>query len=561
MAEKYRKFMDSMKYIKYVEPLVISEQDAYIKYPKGGVILYKRIKDEPGKIRVLAYITYDEKALKEKPASIRQKALEIAGEYCHIEELKPVLYYELKKDAPLLMCEDEFYEKLNDNIIDRIKILKSVYDVQDSDIIIVYKNDREYDGYAYYGYFVKGKIPDEDYVWISGLKTVSFEDYSERVRKHKESFESGFDEDDEDFEDDTENGDLHMGSLKAADLSPTALRIRKWLMKVSYNEFHKAIEKRVVGQENLKIVTIYVYNYLENIAYGRTPNNNILLAAPSGCGKTETYRAISDYFKENLKDVLIYTIDMSLITEEAFKGKNPSEIMRPFAMEEKPDGIGIVFMDEFDKKLLPSFESNGTNINATVQNQLLTTIEGTDIPFEVRINGNKRDVTINSRNTMFIGLGSYESARFCYRNFEDAVKENDPFYTDITKEDIINIGGSHELLGRFSTVVNYYKLKPESVDRIIDIATKNVSDSIGMKVVIADSMKEILHENSNGKYGNRLLDSLIRYAAMKGYMETKERNLVKEDYYLNITGKGEAEIKRKEAVLLDYDDALPFVFA
>lgn len=72
-------------------------------------------------------------------------------------------------------------------------------------------------------------------------------------------------------------------------------------------------------------------------------------------------------------------------------------------LEEGSDGTGIVFLDEFDKKLLPSYSSQGENINAAVQSQLLTMIEGRII----RINRYE----IDTNKTMFVGLGSFDEYR------------------------------------------------------------------------------------------------------------------------------------------------------
>ena len=62
-----------------------------------------------------------------------------------------------------------------------------------------------------------------------------------------------------------------------------------------------------------------------------------------------------------------------MITEEGIVGAG-SSILVDELMENGTNGYGIVFMDEFDKKLIPSF-AEGANTSAAVQNQLLTIIE------------------------------------------------------------------------------------------------------------------------------------------------------------------------------------------
>ncbi|MBO4679282.1 MAG: AAA family ATPase, partial [Lachnospiraceae bacterium] len=158
---------------------------------------------------------------------------------------------------------------------------------------------------------------------------------------------------------------------------PIILRnIASWLKANSFNTFCDAITSRVMGQEDTKRVVANVYNYLQCLVSGKQHNNNILLAAPSGCGKTETYRAIRDYFKEKIPRLPVYQIDMTSVTEEGFKGNNTEYMVKELVTNFETQGIGIVFLDEFDKKLLPSYSSKGSNVNAAVQSQILTIIEG-----------------------------------------------------------------------------------------------------------------------------------------------------------------------------------------
>ena len=316
--------------------------------------------------------------------------------------------------------------------------------------------------------------------------------------------------------------------------------IRVWLERTNYNAFAHAIKQRVKGQEQLDRVLINVYSYMENMAAGRPHNNNILIAAPSGCGKTETFRAIRDYFAKILPTMPIYQVDMTSITEEGFKGKDTKAVVSELETEYGTDGIGIVFLDEFDKKLLPSHDSKGNNINKAVQSQLLTTFEGVKYT----------DMGIDTNNTLFIALGAFDT---CRENKSEEIKHigfgavnegGEDHYAAINRQDIIDLGASYELLGRFGTIVNYHKLSKEVVDRIINGMAKEVGQSIGSYVKISDDFRNELRENANSKFGCRLLKSMINDSAMEAYLEIQKKG--KKNKQLTIELQGENKYKLVE---------------
>ena len=296
------------------------------------------------------------------------------------------------------------------------------------------------------------------------------------------------------------------------------LSIKEWLGRVPFTEFRNVIHKDVIGQDNLDLVLANVYNYLTNVALGNPVNNNMLMAAPSGCGKTETYRSLRNYFKTEIPELTISQVDVSVITEEGIVGAG-SSILVDELMENGTNGYGIVFMDEFDKKLIPSF-AEGANTSAAVQNQLLTIIEGREVPFI--LNGQPTGYYIDTSNTMFIGLGSFNESREQKKNaannlgFGARTQDNDMF-DEITREDMIKMGASYEMIGRFPLIVNYHKLSEEAVDKIIDKTLETLRLAYQLPIELDADMRTQLHEFANGVYGCRMLDSSIRDQVIKQY--------------------------------------------
>ena len=309
--------------------------------------------------------------------------------------------------------------------------------------------------------------------------------------------------------------------IKSTDKIESGIIIRKriemWLTTTNYKSFRDEIAKRVKGQQELDKVLINVYNYFENIYRGEKNKNNILIAAPSGCGKTETYRALRDYFKSAIPRLPIGQIDMTSITEEGFKGSDTKAVISPLLENNETGGIGIIFMDEFDKKIVPSYSGRGSNVNAAVQAQLLATIEGREYQEE----------GINTENTLFIGLGAFDECRkkkgieIKHIGFGQENEKGEDHYSPITREDIINLGGSYELLGRFGTIVNYNKLPQNIIDEIIDDCTLDLMMSTNLDIVITDDFRERIREKANTEFGCRIIRGILTDAVMNAYIDIK----------------------------------------
>lgn len=276
-----------------------------------------------------------------------------------------------------------------------------------------------------------------------------------------------------------------------------------WLENVTFNQFVEEISQRVIGQPNLIKVLLNVYIYIKNCAKGRSTCTNVLMAAPSGCGKTETYRALRTYFRHHIPNMPVVQIDMTNITQEGFKGADKECITAPLK-EMGSTGYGIIFMDEFDKKLIPSYDASGSNVNLHIQNQLLTLIEG--------INEEGFDTTY----TMFIGMGSFDSCRqerssrksFGFVNNESV--EAKKHYADITLEDALSVGAIPEMLGRFSTIVNYHELSEQAIDKVINLLAGNIEHEFDVKIKIGRLFRNYLHTQANTKFGCRCIRNIIQ---------------------------------------------------
>lgn len=319
----------------------------------------------------------------------------------------------------------------------------------------------------------------------------------------------------EEFEDDEYGERYTFVSLRG--------RIRGWLNTVSFREFRDAICNEVKGQEGVEDILFCVYNYLQCIASNRRHNNHVMVAAPSGCGKSATFQALRHYFEKAIPELSVSRCDLSNITEAGYKGMDPSFIVGAL-FENLPlqDGEGIVFLDEFDKKMIPSFGANGTDNNLAVQNQILTIIEGSRVP-----NGDKTNTKyVNTENTLFIAMGSFDCIRKERKEktaaegktigFRETASKEYNHFKEITREDILKIGSTNELMGRFPVLVNFHPLEKKVVDEIIDVQLKRVGENFGTILEMDKSFREELHKEANGPFGCREFYNKIFTTAMAG---------------------------------------------
>lgn len=315
--------------------------------------------------------------------------------------------------------------------------------------------------------------------------------------------------------------------------------IRTWLDNTTYEEFEQAIFARVIGQPELSTLLACVYNYLDSLAHGRSAKYNVLVAAPSGSGKTETFRAMRDYFKERIGSFPVAQVDLTQITEEGFKGKNTSEIVRPLLDKSETSGIGIIWLDEFDKKLLPCYTSGGDNVNAAIQNQILTLNEGRVMQ--------EKERTINTENTLFVACGAFNMCRKSRAEkkcvgFAREEKVSTTHYAAVSKKDMIEVGASYELLGRFAMVVNFRKLDACAIERIIDKNLRELRKNLRIYINVSPEFRQELHDQANTEYGCRQLTSMLTEAVMPALAQVLKKGRNISDYKIIVDGNGVANV-------------------
>lgn len=300
-------------------------------------------------------------------------------------------------------------------------------------------------------------------------------------------------------------------------------QIYDWIITDPYREMLSYVQSRVMGQEDIVSVVTNIYTHLRRMI-GQTLNmrmqtrsgsNNMLLCAPSGCGKTETYRAIKDYFADRIPLLAVHIVDVNSLTPAGFRGSEPSSVVAPL-VGYGSEPIAIVFMDEFDKICTPSYTADHSDMHLEVQHNILTMVEGSRVETACGV--------IDTKNILFIGAGSFDGFRKVRESNEkseigfqkDENKKSD-HYAPVTRENIITAGGCYELIGRFSYIVNYHPLDKEIVLNIIDRNRELIANDFGCELILERKVLTELCEQAGSKFGCRLLDSLMRDPVLKAY--------------------------------------------
>lgn len=307
--------------------------------------------------------------------------------------------------------------------------------------------------------------------------------------------------------------ELHADDQARADLISG---ISIFTKTTKYVDFHNAIAARVLGQAELYKVTAAVYLFLMAMDNGEKIHPNVLIAGESGSGKTETFRALKEYFGEHVPQLCITMFDATQFTGAGYKGSNTAEIFDRLS-EEGAGGHAIVYIDEFDKKLIPDVGSRGVDYNAMVQSELLSMMEGNTIK-----RGNK---TVDFSKVMFILGGSFSNIRNTRASekiagFGDLNKPAATF-DPITRDEIIDAGAMYELLGRIQVFANYRPLDDSARRMIIERKIRETSVMVGLPIAASDNyINKLVSMSELSRFGCRVIDQRVYEDVVKQYHET-----------------------------------------
>lgn len=283
-------------------------------------------------------------------------------------------------------------------------------------------------------------------------------------------------------------------------------------------ELRKHMDTLVIGQDVVKkklITILYQWIYKE-------VRTTLLMIGPSGSGKNYNIDAIKSF--KGLGRVVI-SYDCSGLTPTGFNGCDISDIFKRLkaacSSEGKSTDGSIIYLDEIDKIINYNHDSNGESVNALVQQQLLSSLAGTET-----IEG------VDTSKILFILGGAFpriddlkKKTRRQAMGFGLAEKSVTVDYKTTLREQLCAIGGEREFVGRIEEIVQMSKLTREDLKAILldknigaftrkkkifenfgldlemeENAVESILDLIEKEEAGARSVKNIMNEFADSQY-------------------------------------------------------------
>jgi ATP-dependent Clp protease ATP-binding subunit ClpX len=230
---------------------------------------------------------------------------------------------------------------------------------------------------------------------------------------------------------------------------------------------------KVIGQEEAKrAVSIAISNHtvkLTNPDQVRT-KDNLLIIGPTGSGKTEIARALSEH-----TDTPIVVVDSSHYTPSGYVGQAISSALKQLVDKYgiRVAETGVIVFDEFDK-LVSSDGETGIFKSQAVQSETLRMVEGGEILVRDEVAG---DFVIDTTNILFIFAGAFGALGGIVNKKTlptlgmtpgvGQEESSEPLSKKTTTAHLVKFGFMPELLGRISKVVFTEALVSEDLVKIM----------------------------------------------------------------------------------------------
>ena len=278
-----------------------------------------------------------------------------------------------------------------------------------------------------------------------------------------------------------------------------------WTPKLIY----QYLGEHVYGQEEAKRgAAMLVYNHLQG------HRRNMLVAGPTGCGKTEIWRTLQKKFS------FIKIINGPQLSCDGWKG---SYHMKDIFVEEPAEKAKkmLVVIDEADKLFEPSIGAAGVDYARKIQNEFLKIMDGDKVEFVSEGNDAKK-TTVDCSNVSFVFCGSFETL---LQNREDKPATigffqsaaSDEEEDSITIEDLVEYGNvRREIAGRIQQIVSLNALTVDDFEHILNSRKqmspiRQLEKLYMVNLSIDEKTMRILAEKAAGKnLGCRYMRSQIQ---------------------------------------------------
>ena len=261
---------------------------------------------------------------------------------------------------------------------------------------------------------------------------------------------------------------------KAEDVAPSKY-INPLGVKIDLAAFIKYMQEQIMNNDDIieDICTTIAYNLT---AADPRDVRNIFAIGPTGCGKTETLKAIQDWAKPYKIPVVIY--DSNSLSTAGYEGKSIDDYLRKIYYDSGGNPAlyerAIFGLDELDKL------KGNLDIKVAAQDSLLKVLEGGVFDIELIKYGDR--VSIDTTGMTMYGLGAFSEI------FEEKKKEINSFgfnagktkeevekiKYDVTTKDLIKAGFKGEFIPRFPHRFVYKEMDAESMKIVLTQSNRSV---------------------------------------------------------------------------------------